>query len=360
MELKTKNEDFKVYERTGLKPGEKGEYIVLKLKKNNYTTEESVQLLSELLKIKRKNIGYAGSKDKNAVTEQFISVKNLPFISEDKILQLNKKIKGIDVEVAGYSEKPISLGDLKGNYFEINVNKLNKQEIENFRKGVKNTGSSFLQFNYFDEQRFSGNNVDTGRAILNKDYKKAVSLILKNKGSYETKIENYLEKKPNDYVGALKLIPKKTLSMFIHSFQSYIFNETLRKYMEKYKENNYYTDYSCGSFLFFSDIKNIKKILGKDINMKIPLVGFGTVFENNKIKNIVMDILKKEKLTQRNFIIREIPFISSEGSERNIVCEASEFEYEFKNEKKDKLSLKFFLPKGSYATLIVKSLIQNN
>src|SRR3989338_6162306 len=69
-------EDFIVKEINDIKFDDNGIYSYFLLKKRNYNTLRAIKIISEKLKIPEKNIGFAGSKDKNAVTEQIISIKN--------------------------------------------------------------------------------------------------------------------------------------------------------------------------------------------------------------------------------------------------------------------------------------------
>ena len=75
MKIKENPEDFVVKEISNVKL-DKGDYSIFRLKKKNYTTERAVQTIANALKIDRKRIGYAGNKDKVAVTEQNISIKH--------------------------------------------------------------------------------------------------------------------------------------------------------------------------------------------------------------------------------------------------------------------------------------------
>jgi len=94
----------------------------------------------------------------------------------------------------------------------------------------------------------------------------------------------------------------------------------------------------------------------------IPIMGFGTEIKNNKIKEITIEILHKEDITQRDFIIPQIPELSEEGSERylfvtpeNLTIDIEEDEL---NKNKYKAIVKFRLQKASYATVIIDFLFQ--
>jgi len=73
-ELKKIPEDFIVKEVADRTFGPEGKYLVCLLKKKNYNTEDAVQAICKALGAVRKNISYAGNKDRKAVTYQHISL----------------------------------------------------------------------------------------------------------------------------------------------------------------------------------------------------------------------------------------------------------------------------------------------
>ncbi|MBC8495341.1 tRNA pseudouridine(13) synthase TruD [archaeon] len=316
MNLKQLPEDFIVNELLNLKDGG-GLYSIFSLKKRNYTTEKAVQLIARTLKVLRKNIGYAGMKDRNAVTKQHISIYK---VNKDRVEDLD--LKDIELEFITHSNKPIVLGGLRGNSFEIVVRDLNKNVNINTEVKIKNL---------FDEQRFSNNNADIGKAIVKKNFKKAVELIVEGDGDYEQDVKAFIKLSPNNFIGALNMIPFKILLIFVHAYQSFIFNET------------------------------VKQIDCKE-NVKIPLVGFGVEFEDKEVEKIIRKILKKEAVSERDFIIPSLPHLSCEGDERYLYITPShlvigKLEKDELNEKKFKVKISFSLPKGAYATNVIKQIV---
>lgn len=321
-EIKALPEDFVVTEISNVKTYKSGKYCYLLLKKKNYTTEDAVQAVANYLRIMRKRFGYAGNKDKRASTEQLISVLG-------RAREI--KIKGIETRIVGYGEKPVSLGDLMGNEFRIVMRNLSAAELRKIKKEYKKLEkNSFLIVNYFDEQRFSRNNAEIGKLVVKGRFKEAIELVLGGKGEFEEKVRGYIEENPNDFVGALRAIPKKILQLYVHAFQSKIWNASAKK-LEK-----------------------------SGTSIKVPIVGFGIELQGNAGK-IIADILKKEGVAQRDFVIKKIPELSSEGSKRSLFTKISDLKIsEAKkdelNESKKKLTISFSLPKGSYATRVVKEL----
>jgi len=291
--IKEKPEDFYVKELIDLKFSE-GNYFYYLLKKKNMNTLDVVKILNRKFKV---DVGYCGNKDKVAVTEQYIS--------------LNKKIKdfkeeNFSLEFKGKGNK-LTLGDNKGNYFKIKVRNF-KGEITKF---------DFIE-NYFDEQRFSKQNHLIGKCLIKKDFKKACELL-----NLEVK---------TDYVNALKKINKKILLIYIHAYQSYLFNKYLSEFLSKY--DNFKVNYSLGEFVFLK--KKIK-------NFKIPLISFDTE------EKIYDKILKKEGIKKNDFILRQFPELVNETVYRDAFVN-------IQNLKIKDNTVEFELPKGSYATIVIKKL----
>ena len=124
-------EDFIVKEINSISPLDSGDYSYCLLKKTNYPTVRAIGHIAQALRIKPKNIGFAGNKDKNAVTEQVISIFKS---NKEKIKRV--KLKDIKLKFLGKGNDPISLGDLEGNYFKITIRNLNDKAIDNFNKKI--------------------------------------------------------------------------------------------------------------------------------------------------------------------------------------------------------------------------------
>jgi len=326
--IKQLPEDFIVKEISNVNTEESGFYAYFILKKTNHSTVHALEVLSEKFKIPLKNFGFAGNKDKNAVTEQTISIfrgsKNFE----------NIKLNGIELKYIGNGNNPISLGDLEGNEFVITIRNLADKATQKIQKFQN---KKIYVLNLFGPQRFSKNNHIVGKAIIKKDFKSAVELILDNHGVVENQIQKYLEKNKNDYTGALRLISLKTRKLFVHSYQSFLFNNIVNEYLKNNEKDN-------------------------NENMQIPIIGFNFEIDsirNSTLKNIIKKILINEKINQRDFIINQMPELASEGGSRDLFFELKDLKVldigdDELNMNKKKVKIKFSLPKSCYATILLK------
>ncbi len=310
MILKKFPEDFIVDEVFKRELSE-GRYTIFKLKKTDYTTPGAISEVAKQLKVQIKNISYAGLKDRRAITTQYISVLNAP---------QNFKFEhpNIELERIGTSKGPVSLGDLEGNNFKITM-----REAENLK--VKEKPAP----NLFDEQRFSTQNHIIGRHLVKKEFKLAVDKILQFDESKARHLIKVLDKNPNDYVNSLRQIQPKMLLLYVHAYQSYLWNKTVELYL---KQN-----------------PNSKQ-------RQIPIIGFGVEIPGD-LEPIISQVLEEEQLDFRSFIIRQIPDLSAEGTNRELYIDYQNLKCEYLD--KDVIYLEFFLPKGCYATMLVKQLVEN-
>ena len=322
--LKQTPEDFIVIEENDFNLCD-GKYSLIKLKKTNYDTIKALGVIANILHKPLKTIGFAGNKDKYAVTEQFITIEN---ITKEKIESL--VLKDIELTYIGQIKNRINLGDLKNNKFIITIRNLDSD----FKL---KTNDPKLIPNYFGEQRFSENNSGVGKFIIKNDFKSAVELILKGSGQAEEEIKEHLDENPNDYIGAFQKLPFKVQKLYVHAYQSDLWNQAVKTYLESHPKTD---------------------------NIEIPIFGFETEFDNDDIEDIYDEILDKEDISQRDFIIRSIPNLTTEGTSRSIFMEVSEFsvskleidELNTENKDKKKIRLEFKLNKGCYATTLIEYL----
>lgn len=319
--LKQIPEDFIVQEISDIKPQEQGRYSYWTLTKCDYTTVRAAEHIAAALEISANDIGFAGAKDKKAVTTQLISIKS---IAKDRIQKLS--LKDITLRFFGYGDAPISLGDLEGNSFTITVRGIDKPPRKIDR-----------MLNLFGDQRFSTNNAAIGKYLVKNKLRYAVELILQGSGDIEAAVGEHLRNKPNDYAGALKRINKKILMLYIHSYQSHIWNRAAQ---------------ACQ---------------GRGIEAKtIPIVGFGTELEaGDAVQRIIRDMMQEDSISERDFIITSLPHLSSEGDERDMYVDIKDLsighlEDDELNPGRKRCTLRFMLPRGSYATVAVDQMLSGD
>ncbi|MAG47003.1 hypothetical protein CL617_00215 [archaeon] len=302
--LKTVSEDFVVREILNFKFKEEGDYSCFLLRKKDIEINEVLGLISKELRVSVKKIGIAGNKDKRALTEQYISLYGLKK-DKNKDFEFDK----FSLKFLGFLDKRINLGEHEENEFEITVRNLDSK----MDKKV-----DFI-VNYFDEQRFSKDNVNNGVLILKKEF-------------------NVLER-----------YGRRKLRFFLHSLQSYIYNYILASYLKDNFEDIKNVEYSLGEFIFIE-----KKIE----NFKIPLVGFDIEIKK-KFSEYFNEAMGKLEIKKEDFLVREKPELIEETCFRDCIVNVKDYkilkyEKDELNEGKFKQVISFRLNKGSYATILIK------
>lgn len=303
MLIKQTPEDFEVIEITDLEM-KGGDYAYYRLVKKGWNTLDAIRKISDLTGKNRNDFGFAGNKDKNAVTTQYFScfhgTKDL-----EKI-----KIKDVKIEFLGKGAERINLGDLIANKFRIIVRNLDNEKKINSKRIL----------NLFDEQRFGVNNenAEIGKLILQKKFKEACEKL-------------NLEVEDNSPINSLRKVERKTLRLYLNAYQSKLWNEVAESLKEEHET--------------------------------IPLIGYLTKFDG-EAKEIYEEILKREGISKIDFMIRSYPEMSMEGAERKMFLELEDLEVKYEddelNKGKKKAIVTFTLGKGQYGTLAVKELFGEN
>jgi tRNA pseudouridine13 synthase len=151
-EFRSQNEDFLVSEITNRKLHESGPHLYLKIEKRGTNTQWLARQLANHAKIDLKDVGYAGLKDRHAITRQWFSlpIKN----TEPDLTHLFDKDE-FSLLSKGYYGVKLKRGALGGNEFRIVLRNVqgDKPKINQRLELIRNQGVP----NYFGEQRFGRN-----------------------------------------------------------------------------------------------------------------------------------------------------------------------------------------------------------
>ena len=399
--LKTFPEDFIVDEISILKP-KPGDFTVARIRARNWETNRLIRQISTTLGISRKRIYFAGTKDKRAVTTQLIGF-HLP-------VENVKKMKIPDVEILDIysSDKPVEIGGLIGNRFRITVRDVRLQGDE-LRATLKKSAEHILSSggfpNFFGIQRFGAIRPIThivGKHIIHGDFESAVFTYTGNpmedehkesfdarkfleethdfagalkiypkQLSFERAMMHYLVKYPEDYVNALRQLPKNLLMMFIHAYQSCLFNRILS---ERIRRGLPLNEALVGDIVLPVDKNNlpdqknlimVEKSNQEKINRRIKEnkafvsgVAFGaeTKFADGEQGEIEKKVVEEEKIKPEDFIIPKMPELTSKGVRRNLLAPLKKLDYDIKDST---VTFSFELLKGSYATSLLKEFMKS-
>jgi len=324
-------EEIPLYEFSG-----EGEHLVMFVRKKSLSTMELVSILARYLGIKNKEIGYAGLKDKHAMTKQYISLHK----KYEEALE-NFEHEGIKILSKTYHNNKIRIGHLKGNRFYIKLKKVNPTSAIKLDEALKNISDLGMP-NFFGYQRFGndGDNHIEGE-----------------------KIAKGLKKERNP----------KIKRLLINAYQSHLFNMWLSRRLEINTLINNFEAKELESLLNMSiqQIQKLKeqkhpfKLIMGDIMEHYPhgrLFDFDgseedlTRFNERNISVTGMLCGKKVKMSSDTAGEIEKDFddeINADGARRYAWVYPIEIEGRF-NKVEAQYELNFTLPKGSYATVLIE------
>lgn len=174
--IKVRPEDFLVEELPAYEPCGEGEHLYLFVEKTDLSTMNLVEALARHYGVRREAIGYAGLKDKRAVTRQLLSV-HLPGKKDADLAAFSHDRAGV-LWAARHTNK-LRQGHLAGNRFVIRIREVNASKAIYAHRVLERIAAEGVA-NFAGEQRFGhlANNHIVGRAILLGDYETILKELL--------------------------------------------------------------------------------------------------------------------------------------------------------------------------------------
>ncbi len=376
-------EDFQVEEIPLYPCSGEGEHLYLWIEKSGITTRDLLTQLGRGLKLKERDLGYAGLKDARALTRQMISI---PFNKFDQIKKLNlhkAKILSIDRHT-----NKLRLGHLAGNRFtitlrEVGTNARSRTEAiltELQKRGVPNL---------FGEQRYGilGNSAKLGLLLLQKDFtafcrefigdpqlihnpewKKAAQHYLQ--GEVQPAIDS-LPKRMRDERSLLQIlidgrshqtaalsVPKNLLRLFLSATQSHFFNQLLMQRLstiDQLADGDIAVKHANGAcFRVEHAAEEQPRVDSFEISPSAPLYGSKVMLAAGKPGQAEAALLEKSGLILDSWKLPQ--GLTMSGERRSLRVPLSQPEISASDDRY--LTLSFALPKGSYATSVLRELMK--
>lgn len=395
-ELKREPEDFRVRELGGFSYGDSGRYAVLQATLKGYETHEFARDLSNALGVSRKRVRWAGTKDSYAVTTQHFTVDTGDDL-EDSDLE-DVALSGADLETVGRADHPIGLGDLLGNEFTVRIRDPPRpEEAGRIADELEDFGGAP---NLFGRQRFGSRRPIThvvGRHILRGDFEAAVETYIgassaeepddtrkareRYRGdgdpnealdyfprhlSFERALLNAVVegREPRD---ALDGLSHNLRRMFVNAVQSQLFNLILRERREAGMrfDRAYPGDFVCFGSDGWPDVDRLQEVTESNVDsvnrhveagrayVTAPLVGAETELSGGRQGEIERRVLDDHEV-DRDLFDRDDEY-GSEGTRRPITVDP-EIDH---GALDDDLEFEFTLPKGSYATVVLREFLRD-
>jgi len=347
-------------------PRDRPEFCHFVLYKENTDTMDAINVVSGNLGIKTGNFVFSGTKDKRGITTQNVSVQK---VHAHRLLGLNDKLKCIKIGNCQYKSKSLKLGDNWGNQFRLVLRELKSEERES---AVIALGSlkekGFI--NYYGMQRFGSTEISTqsiGLCLLRRDWREAIELILKPRANdrndvgacrkcwAETKdpqkaleklgrrkcperclLSGLIKHAPkNDFCGALNWIPRTTRLMYVHAYQSLIWNSTVSSKVAQHglsvRAGDLVTRKANSDKIETGDVEVVQEGHESDFSIYdvvMPLVGHDVIFPENESKQWMVDLFTKDDLTLESFN-SSVRDYALPGGYRHILVKPKDLDWRF-------------------------------
>ncbi|XP_024866770.1 pseudouridylate synthase 7 homolog isoform X2 [Kryptolebias marmoratus] len=393
-------------------PKNRGSFCHFALYKENKDTMDAINVLSKFLRVRPNMFSYMGTKDKRAITVQEIAVLK---ITAERLAHLNNCLMNLKLGNFCYKKHPLKLGELQGNHFTVVIRNISGtvEQVDQAMTSLRQTG--FI--NYYGMQRFGTTAVSTqqvGRAILKNDWKEVVDLILKPRpGEKEFLVrcreewaktqdpEAALKKLPNkrcvegqllrglsmygkkNIVTAFGLIPRNNRLMYIHSYQSVVWNTMVSRRIEAFGLKAVEGDLVLrGTTAHVLSAEEAESHSIHDIVM--PLPGFDVIYPSHHIGAGYRELLSADGLDINN-MRHKVKDYSLAGAYRRVIIRPTDVSWEviryddprislvhsdfeklenkpppvFNKEGKYRaLKMEFSLPPSTYATMAIREVLK--
>ncbi|KAJ1801588.1 multisubstrate pseudouridine synthase 7 [Coemansia sp. RSA 2399] len=414
-----------------------GDYCHFVMQKENHDTMDVLSQIARQLHVSPRSLGVAGTKDKRGITVQRCSAYR---IDHGRLIWASKKLRGARLGNYSYATNELKLGDLGGNQFRIvlrHVKGADAQSLAPVLEGIRTTG--FV--NYYGMQRFGTQSISShtvGVAVLKADWQGAVDLILKPRPGDRKEVRDARDTwyQTNDATAALKLLPQRAALaeysilqafsksgnasnaagafsaiprnlrlMYVHAYQSYIWNSAVSERIRLYGIGKAVPGDLVIKTQGLSKTDNEETIDGSDgkvaghaeptlvtsdnageftiYDVVLPLPGWAIKYPEHEARSVYLEKMEKDGLSALDkHPLKEYRLA---GAYRHMVIKPREFSHEWMRYNDDKqplarsdsdaiegkhdpesidfgehvaLKLSFDLPSSAYATMLLRELMR--
>ncbi|MER5060386.1 tRNA pseudouridine(13) synthase TruD [Providencia stuartii] len=322
--LKSQPEDFIVKEDLGFELDGEGEHVMVRVEKTGCNTLFVAEQLAKFANISARSVSYAGLKDRNAVTEQWFCLQMPGKETPDFSLW---QLDGCRVIATTRQKRKLRIGTLKGNQFELTIRDISvPEDVEARLQKVAEQGIP----NYFGEQRFGrdGQNLTQALRWANQE----ITVRERNKRSF--------------YLSAARS------AMFNHVASERIENQTINQVL--LGDALQLTGRGSWFVATAEELPTLQaRVASGELSITAPLPGDGElgtqedalVFETNSLESYhsLMTLMKNERVS---------------STRRAMIVKPQNFQWQWIDQTT--LKLNFFLNSGSFATSVVREIINQD
>ncbi len=383
MKVKQQPEDFQVEELTDATPAGSGAFAFYRLTKRGWSTPDALAVVRRRWQIEPRRLSYGGLKDRHAVTLQYLTIFHGP--------RRDLRQQGITLEYLGQLPRPYESADIRANRFRVTVRSLGAGQVDAAFRALDEVRADGVP-NYFDDQRFGsvGEGSDfIARLLVLGRFEDALRLALAAPYEYDNasqkdekaqlrsqwgdwpalkeklprgharSLVDYLLHHPGDFRGAVARLRPELRGLYLSAYQSHLWNRMLARVVaEKCRpEQVVAVALKLGTVPMWRGLDDGQR--GDFAGLLLPLpsarLKMGT---SDPRAALAQAVLAEEGLELKQMQVKGVRELFFSKGERPALCRpeslgASRTADEL-NAGREKLALAFDLPRGSYATLIVK------
>jgi tRNA pseudouridine13 synthase len=383
MKVKQQPDDFRVEELTDAAPRDAGEFALYRLDKTGWTTPDALTAVRRRWQLDARRVSFGGLKDRHAATTQHFTIYHGP----------RRKLshERITVTYLGQRSEPFTAADIRANRFTVTLRSLSPSAAAAAERTLAEVAATGLP-NYFDDQRFGsvgGTREFVGRELVFGRFERALWLALaapyehdraeakrekatlrehwndwpaakaKLPSGHTRNLVDHLVYHPTDFKGAVARLRPELQGLYLSAFQSDLWNRMLAAWLLRAigPENLAAVELKLGTVPVPVRVPEEKRAAWEGLVLPLP---------SARLKRdptapwaaVVDEVLKEEGLTLGELRVKGLqkPFFSK-GDRPGCVRPANlshESGPDELNRGRQKLTLRFDLPRGSYATMLVK------
>jgi len=384
MKLKQRVEDFRVRELLKEEPRkERAPFRVYRVTKRKLTSVDAAAELARQAGAVPADVSMAGLKDRQGVTIQHMALEHGPVLSF--------KRPDLLIETVGYLPEALRPEDSEGNAFEVVVRGLDRGELGAIRKGLGVIREEGL-VNYFDDQRFGNlrhgqgwialdlargmheqalRRLLTASSVRDDRQRAAFKAALRKSwgdwaacrdaagrfGAHHSVFE-HLKREPGDFAGAFRHVATRVRLIHLYAFQSHLWNRAVAGLIRARTQpaERLVVSSEEGPLVFPGPGLS----LALPATFRIPGPRLADV-EDEEQRALLQDALASERLVPADFDIENVPGFALKGEDRPLIVRPQHLrvrpaEPDKLNRGASMVRVRFELPRGAYATLLVRRL----
>jgi tRNA pseudouridine13 synthase len=382
MKLKQQPEDFQVEELTDVIAGDAGPFALYRLEKRGWTTPDALQAIRRRWRLTPGRISYGGLKDRHAHTIQYISIIHGP--------QRRLTHHQITLEYLGQIAEPYTSRDIRANRFRVTLRDFGPGEIARARQALDEVRCDGMP-NYFDDQRFGsvtgeefvarlmvqGRYEEALREALATPYehdraaqKQEKAILGAHWGDWATckaqlprgharSLVDYLVTHPTDFRGALARLRPELRGLYLSAFQSHLWNRMLARWLEQHlrPDQLIHVRQRRGEVPMFRGLEDSQRLELAQLHLPLPSARIHLEPSDPRLA-LMTEVLAEEGLEPGQLKLKGFREMFFSKGERSALCLPTglwqEAGADERHPGRQKLTFSCELPRGAYATLLVK------